>query len=71
MTNEKKQIVLGIMRVEYSDRPVEKIMHEKNRKTLIGGTNLFGYIVTKSEITELFEMLIAERGQGECKQKTR
>ena len=71
MTNDKKQLLLAIMRVEYSNESVDYIKHEYIRKILVREMNMFGQVVTKSEITELFEMLIAERGQGGCKLKTR
>jgi len=70
MTNEKKQIVLAIMRVEYSHKSVEQIRREYARKLLVKELHMFGHVVTKSEITDLFEELVAERGTHEMQVRT-
>lgn len=61
MNAEQIQVVLAMMRHEYSDYPVSHLKSEKERKIFAGDHVLCGYVLTKSEMVKLFDKLIKER----------
>jgi len=61
MDAEKMQTILAMMRHEYSLYSVSQLRAACNRRKFIQDFTLFGNVLTESEMTELFDLLIKER----------
>ena len=63
MDAEQAQMVLAMMRHEYSRYPISQLRSEYERRVFAKDLNLFNNILTEGETWALFELLIAERSK--------
>ena len=63
MDAKKAEMVLAMMRHEYSGYPISQVRSEYERRIFAKDFTLFDNVATGGEMWVLFELLIAERRQ--------